>query len=108
MKSRAFWKTALLGSQHLLGLPVSPHMVIEQLEGHGLFDIGVVIQKPGGDREDEAGRECNGRNLNLVGRARHLVDWPSTNGMIAFDDRTEPASGTTHVFASGRYEPIRS
>jgi len=49
MKSRDLWKTALLGSQHLLVLPVSPYMVVEQLEGHGLVDIGVLIQNPGDD-----------------------------------------------------------
>ena len=49
MKSRGLWKTALLGSQHLLVLPVSPYMVVEQLEGHGLVDIRVVIQRSGDD-----------------------------------------------------------
>jgi hypothetical protein len=49
MKFRGLWKTALLGSQHLLVLPVSPYMVVEQLEGHGLVDVRVVIQRPGDD-----------------------------------------------------------
>ena len=38
------WKTALLGSQQVLALPVSYYMVVAQLKGHGLVDIGVVIQ----------------------------------------------------------------
>ena len=46
MKLRRLWKTALLGSQQLLVLPISPYMVVEQLERHGLVDIGVVIQRP--------------------------------------------------------------
>ena len=54
MKSRDLWKTALLGSQHLLGFPVSPYMVVEQLQGHGLVDIGVLIQKSRDDSEGEA------------------------------------------------------
>jgi hypothetical protein len=40
------WKTALLGSQQVLALPVSYYMVVAQLKGHGLVDIGVVIQRP--------------------------------------------------------------
>jgi hypothetical protein len=39
------WKTALLGSQQVLALPVSYYMVVAQLERHGLVDIGVVIQE---------------------------------------------------------------
>jgi hypothetical protein len=109
MKTRVLWKTALLGSQHLLVLPVSPHMVVGQLEGHGLVDIGVVIQSPGTDPEDEAWRERNGRRLNFAGLAQHLVDKPSANGMTAVDDRTSLESGTTDVLASRRaYESIRS
>ena len=49
MKFKTLWKAALLGSQHLLVLPVSPYMVVEQLEGHGLIDIRVVIQRSGDD-----------------------------------------------------------
>jgi hypothetical protein len=45
------WKTALLGSQQVLALPVSYYMVVAQLEGHGLVDIGVVIRRPGDDSE---------------------------------------------------------
>ena len=39
------WKTALLGSQQVLALPVGYYMVVAQLKGHGLVDIGVVIQE---------------------------------------------------------------
>jgi hypothetical protein len=39
------WTTALLGSQQVLALPVSYYMVVAQLKGHGLVDIGVVIQE---------------------------------------------------------------
>ena len=35
-------------------LPVSSYMVVEQLEGHGLVDIGVVIPRLGDDSEGEA------------------------------------------------------
>ena len=49
MKLRRLWKTALLGSQHLLVLPISPYMVVEQLERHGLVDVSVAIQTPGDD-----------------------------------------------------------
>lgn len=49
MKLRRLWKTALLGSQHLLVLPISPYMVVEQLERHGLVDVRVAIQTPGDD-----------------------------------------------------------
>jgi hypothetical protein len=45
------WKTALLGSQQVLALPVSYYMVVAQLRGHGMVDIGVVIQRPGDDSE---------------------------------------------------------
>jgi hypothetical protein len=45
------WKTALLGSQQVLALPVNYYMVVAQLEGHGLVDIGVVIQGPGDDSD---------------------------------------------------------
>ena len=53
MKSTFYslWKVALLGSQQVLALPVSYYMVVAQLEGHGLVDIGVVIQRPGDDSE---------------------------------------------------------
>jgi hypothetical protein len=47
----ALWKAALLGSQEVLALPVSYYMVVAQLEGHGLVDIRVVIQRPGDDSE---------------------------------------------------------
>jgi hypothetical protein len=38
------WRTALLGSQQVLSLPVSDYMIVEQSEGHGLFGIGVPMQ----------------------------------------------------------------
>ena len=37
------WRTALVGSQEVLALPVSDHMIVEQLEGHGLVSIGVPM-----------------------------------------------------------------
>ena len=45
-RNSALWKTALLGSQQVLAVPVSYYMVVAQLERHGLVDIGVVIQRP--------------------------------------------------------------
>jgi hypothetical protein len=30
-------------------LPISPYMVVEQLERHGLVDVRVAIQTPGDD-----------------------------------------------------------
>ena len=38
------WRTAILGSQQVLALPVSDYMIVEQSEGHGLFGIGVPMQ----------------------------------------------------------------
>jgi hypothetical protein len=49
MKLRRLWKTALLGSQHLLVWPISPYMVVEQLERHGLVDVRIAIQTHGDD-----------------------------------------------------------
>jgi hypothetical protein len=97
MKSRDLWKTALLGSQHLLVLPVSPYMVVEQLQGHGLVDIGVVIQRPGDDSEGEARPKCNARLARL---ARQLVGKPLAGSITVSDDRTRPESGTTDVLSS--------
>jgi hypothetical protein len=79
MKSRALWKTALLGSQHLLVLPVSPHMVVAQVEGHGLVDLGVVIQKSRDDSEGEAPQKCNARKFKLARLTRQLIDKPLDN-----------------------------
>jgi hypothetical protein len=93
MKSRDLWKTALLGSQHLLVLPVSPYMVVEQLQGHGLVDIGVVIQRPGDDSEGEAPPKCNARKFKLARLARQLIDKPFAGSITVFDDRAKPASG---------------
>ena len=107
MKSRDLWKTALLGSQHLLVLPVSPYMVVEQLQGHGLVDIGVVIQRPGDDSEGEARAKCNARKFKLARLARQLVGKPLAGSITVSDDRTRPESGTTDVLSSRRpYEPI--
>jgi hypothetical protein len=93
MKSRDLWKTALLGSQHLLVLPVSPYMVVEQLQGHGLVDIGVVIQRPGDASEGEAPPKCNARKFKLARLARQLIDKPFAGSITVFDDRAKPASG---------------
>jgi hypothetical protein len=79
MKSRDLWKTALLGSQHLLGFPVSPYMVVEQLQGHGLVDIGVLIQKSRDDSEGEAPQKCNARKFKLARLTRQLIDKPLDN-----------------------------
>ena len=79
MKSRDLWKTALLGSQHLLGFPVSPYMVVEQLQGHGLVDIGVLIPRPGDDSEGEAPQKCNARKFKLARLTRQLIDKPLDN-----------------------------
>ena len=79
MKSRALWKTALLGSQHLMVLPVSPHMVVAQVEGHGLVDLGVVIQKSRDDSEGEAPKKCNARKFKLARLTRQLIDKPLDN-----------------------------
>jgi hypothetical protein len=82
-------------------------MVVEQLEGHGLVDIGVVIQRPDDDSEGEARQKCNARKLKLARLARQLVDKPFAGSMTVFDDRTKPESGTTDVLSSRRpYEPI--
>ena len=48
-RNSALWKTALLGSQQMLAVPVSYYMVVAQLERHGLVDIGVAIIRPGDD-----------------------------------------------------------
>lgn len=107
MKSRDLWKTVLLGSQHLLVLPVSAYMVVAQLEGHGLVDIGVVIQKPHDDSEGEARQKGNARKFKLARLARELVDKPFAGSVTVFDDRAKPESGTTEVLSSRRpYEPI--
>jgi hypothetical protein len=92
MKSRDLWKTALLGSQHLLVLPVSPYMVVEQLQGHGLVDIGVVIQRPGDDSEGEARPKCNVRKFKLARLARQLIGKPLAGSITVSDDRTRPES----------------
>jgi hypothetical protein len=47
----ALWRAALLGSQQVLALPVSDYMIVEQLEGHGLVGIGVLVQASGDDSE---------------------------------------------------------
>jgi hypothetical protein len=73
MKSRALWKTALLG------FPVSPYMVVEQLQGHGLVDIGVLIQKSRDDSEGEAPQKCNARKFKLARLTRQLIDKPLDN-----------------------------
>jgi hypothetical protein len=65
MTSTGFWKSALLGSQQVLALPVSDYMIVEQLEGHGLVDIRVVIQRPGDDSELGTGRKPRARKLTL-------------------------------------------
>ena len=47
MRSRLYsglWRTALLGSQEVLALPVSHYMVVDQLEAHGLVSVGVPMQ----------------------------------------------------------------
>ncbi|HEY5703971.1 MAG TPA: hypothetical protein VIS96_00180 [Terrimicrobiaceae bacterium] len=38
------WRTAILGSQQVLALPVSDYMIVDQLEGHGLVSVGVPVQ----------------------------------------------------------------
>jgi hypothetical protein len=35
------WRAALPGSQQVLALPVSDHMIVEQSEGYGLFSVGL-------------------------------------------------------------------
>jgi hypothetical protein len=54
------WRAALLGSQQVLALPVSDYMVVEQLEGHGLVDIAVLIQRSGDDSELGTRQETRG------------------------------------------------
>jgi hypothetical protein len=54
------WRAALLGSQQVLALPVSDYMVVEQLEGHGLVDIAVLIQRSGADSELGTRQETRG------------------------------------------------
>ena len=62
------WKTALLGSQQVLAVPVSYYMVVAQLERHGLVDIRVVIQRPG-DNFERRTRQGDKRSHNeLVAR----------------------------------------
>ena len=93
MKSRGLWKTALLGSQHLLVLPVSAHMVVAQVEGHGLVDIGVVIRKSRDDSEGEAPQKCNARKFKLARLMRQLIDKLFAGSMTVLDDRAKRASG---------------
>ena len=57
------WKTALLGSQQVLALPVSYYMVVAQLEGHGLVDIGVVIQRQETILNVERGRKPSAHTI---------------------------------------------
>ena len=48
----------------MLALPVSYYMVAAQLKGHGLVDIGVVIQ----ERDDsnlERGRKPSAHTINI-------------------------------------------
>ena len=62
------WKTALVGSQQVLALPVSYYMVVAQLERHKLVDIRVVIQRPG-DNFERRTRQGDKRSHNeLVAR----------------------------------------
>lgn len=74
-------------------LPVSPYMVVEQLEGHGLVDIGVVIPRPGDDSDDEARPKCNSRKSKLAWLARELVGKPLAGSITVSDDRTRPEFG---------------
>jgi hypothetical protein len=82
-------------------------MVVEQLQGHGLVDLGVVIQKSRDDSEGEAPQKCNARKFKLARLARQLVGKPLAGSIAVSDDRTKPESGTTDVLSSRRpYEPV--
>jgi hypothetical protein len=61
----AFWRAALLGSQQVLALPVSDYMIIEQLEGHGLVGIGVLMQTSGDDLNLERGRRPSAHTIDI-------------------------------------------
>jgi hypothetical protein len=59
------WRAALLGSQQVLALPVSDYMVVEQLEGHGLVDIAVLIQRQETILNLERGRRPGVQTINI-------------------------------------------
>jgi hypothetical protein len=54
-------------------------MVVAQVEGHGLVDLGVVIQKSRDDSEGEAPQKCNARKFKLARLTRQLIDKPLDN-----------------------------
>jgi hypothetical protein len=54
-------------------------LVVAQVEGHGLVDLGVVIQKSRDDSEGEAPQKCNARKFKLARLTRQLIDKPLDN-----------------------------
>jgi hypothetical protein len=74
------WKATLLGSQQVLALPLSYYMVVAQLEGHGLVDIRVVIQRPEDDSELGNAAENQATTQLAFGSWR---DTQSTNHRLA-------------------------